>query len=279
MSGFQAVTSTLLAVAAAVGMTADVCAAEADAGLRAELERVAQRRIFFGHQSVGDNVLDGVKQLAKKVGVPVRIAETKTASAVGPGTLGHAWVGENRYPLRKLQAFEQAFDQRPAGVEIALVKLCYTDITAGTDSKALFAQYRDTIERIRTKNPGVTFVHVTAPLTHVQGGPKAFVKRLLGRAPYGTIENARREEYNALLRMTYQGRDPIFDLARVESTAPDGSRVTAEWKGDVAPALAPLLTDDGHHLNAAGRLQAARELVSVLAAIPARAKLGGGSSR
>ncbi len=279
MSGFQSVTSTLLAVAAAVGMAADLRAAEVDAGLRADLERVAQRRIFFGHQSVGDNVLDGVKQLATIGGVSVRIAETRTASAVGPATLGHARVGENRYPLRKLQDFEQAFGQQPAGIEIALVKFCYTDITAETDPKALFAQYRDTLERLRTKNPGMILVHVTAPLTHVQGGPKAFVKRLLGRAPYGTIENARREQYNALLRQTYQGRDPIFDLARVESTAPDGTLITAEWQGSVAPALVPAFTDDGHHLNAAGRLRAARELISVLAAAPARAKVAGGSSR
>lgn len=279
MSGIQAVTSTILALATAVGAAANVRAAEVDTGLRAELERVAQRRIFFGHQSVGDNVLDGVKQLATMAGVPVRIAETKTASGVGPGTLGHAWVGENRYPLTKLQAFEQAFGQRPAGVEIALVKFCYTDITAETDPKALFAQYRDTVERLRTKNPGMTLVHVTAPLTHVQRGPKAFVKRLLGRAPYGSIENARREQYNALLRQTYQGRDPIFDLARVESTAPDGTVVSAEWKGGVAPALVPAFTDDGHHLNAAGSLRAARELISVLAAVPARTKVAGGSSR
>jgi len=279
MSRTQAVTSTILAVATAVGTAANVRAAGFDAGLRAELERVAQRSIFFGHQSVGNNVLDGVKQLATMAGVPVRIAETKTASAVGPATLGHAWVGENRYPLRKLQDFEQAFGQQPAGVEIALVKFCYTDITSETDPKALFAQYRATVESLRRKNPGMTFVHVTAPLTHVQGGPKAFVKRLLGRAPYGTIENARREEYNALLRQAYQGRDPIFDLARVESTASDGTVVTAEWNGSVAPALLLAYTDDGHHLNAAGRLRAARELISVLAAVPARAKVAGRSSR
>ena len=144
-----------------------------------------------------------------------------------------------------------------------------------TDVKALFARYRATIDDLRTKNPGTTFVHVTAPLTVVQGGVKENLKRLLGRAPYGTIENMRREEYNTLLRQAYREREPIFDLARVESTAPDGTVVTTEWKGSVAPAMAPAYTDDGGHLNAAGKLRAARELVSVLAAIPGRPAVGG----
>jgi hypothetical protein len=123
---------------------------------------------------------------------------------------------------------------------------------------------------LRAKHPATTFVHVTLPLTEEQGGAKALAKRLLGRAPGGTIENVRREEYNTLLRRAYAGREPLFDLARIESTAPDGSAVKVRWNGREAPALAAVYTDDGGHLNAAGRLRAARELVSVLAAIPVR---------
>jgi lysophospholipase L1-like esterase len=41
-----------------------------------------------------------------------------------------------------------------------------------------------------------------------------------------------------------------------------------QWNGGSAPALTPAFTDDGGHLNAAGRLRAARELVSVLAGLP-----------
>jgi lysophospholipase L1-like esterase len=93
---------------------------------------------------------------------------------------------------------------------------------------------------------------------------------MLGRAPYGVLENLRREEYNDLLRQTYAGHAPLFDLARLESTDPNGEKTTAAWKGHLVPALAPLYTDDGGHLNALGRQLAAREFVAVLAAIPAR---------
>lgn len=245
-------------------------AGAADAALRAELERLAQRRIYFGHQSVGNNLLDGIRQLAQEAGVPLRIGEVRTATELKPGTFGHTFVAENGAPLRKLRSFEQAMGSRPAAVDIAFVKFCYSDIDASTDAKALFARYRATIDGLRTKHPGTTFVHVTLPLTEAQGGAKALAKRLLGRAPYGTVENLRREEYNALLRRAYAGREPLFDLARVESTAPDGTAVKVQWNGSEAPALASAYTDDGGHLNAAGKRRAARELISVLAAIPVK---------
>jgi hypothetical protein len=266
MPGIRILKGTALALALAAG--AGTGARAADAGLRAELERVAQRRIFFGHQSVGLNLLDGLAQLAAAEGVPLRVAEVPAADKVAPASLGHAFVAENGDPLRKLQSFERAMGQQPTRVEVALVKFCYVDFSADTDAKALFARYRASIDVLRSRHPGTTFVHVTAPLTEVQGGAKGLLKRLLGRAPYGTVENVRREEYNALLRETYGGREPIFDLARIESVAPDGTAVTTQWKGRVVPAMAPVFTEDGGHLNAAGKLRAARELVSVLAALP-----------
>jgi len=211
-------------------------------------------------------------------GVSVHIVETPTASGVGPATLGHTFVAKNGEPLLKLQNFEQSFGQAPSGIDIAMVKFCFLDITAHTDVKTLFTSYRATIDKLKKKNPGTTFVHVTAPLTDVEHSLKQSLKRLLGRAPYGTIENIRREEYNNLLRQAYQGREPIFDLAKAESTAADGTTVTVEWEGHVAPALVPEYTNDGAHLNTAGKLHAARELVSILASIPDR-NLSGQSDR
>jgi hypothetical protein len=238
--------------------------------LNEDLKRLAGERIYFGHQSVGKNVLDGLQELSRAAGVPLKIAEVTRASALqGPG-IGHVFVPENGDPLRKLASFRQALG-RGSSVDIALVKFCYVDITADTDMRRLFDEYRTTIDELRKANPSTTFVHVTLPLTTVQTGPKAWLKRLLGRAPYGTVENVQREQYNALLRRTYAGREPIFDLARVESIGPDGTQATVEWDGVLAPALVPAYTDDGGHLNHAGRLRAAQEFVAVVAA--ARAPL------
>lgn len=231
----------------------------ADPVLHASLQRVAHERVFFGHQSVGANILQGVKELSVKEGVPVFIKDQ--------------FVPENGDPLRKLASFK-AFVGTGSKYDVALVKFCYVDINANTDAAALFDQYRRAINELRARNPRTIFVHATLPLTTVQTGPKAWVKRLIGRSPYGTVENVRRDEYNRLLRATYAGREPVFDLARIESTAPDGTLVTVTWNGLTAPALSPAYTEDGGHLNARGRLLAAREFLTVLAQASSQ-KIGG----
>ena len=230
-----------------------------------DLKTIARERIYFGHQSVGKNVLDGLQELSSAAGVPLKIAEVPQAADLKGAGIGHLFVPENGDPLRKLANFRLALGSG-SQADIALVKFCYVDITADTDMRGLFDAYRGTIDELKRKNPRTTFVHVTLPLTTVQSGPKAWVKRLLGRAPYGTIDNVKREQYNALLRRTYAGLEPIFDLARVESIAADGTQATVEWDGVVAPALVPAYTDDGGHLNHIGRLRAAKEFITVLAA-------------
>jgi hypothetical protein len=239
-----------------------------DDNLRADLELLAAKRIYFAHQSVGANILAGVSELARGAGVSVRIVQEASAAAVAADTFGHFFVPENGAPLEKLANFKAAMGSG-SPVDIALVKFCYVDINAATDVRALFAHYQAAIAELRAANPRTTFVHVTLPLTTEQTGVKALVKRMLGRAPYGTIENVRREQYNRLLRQAYGGREPLFDLAGIESTAPDGHRVTVAWDGAVAPALAGAYTDDGGHLNERGRIVVAREFVKVLAAAAA----------
>jgi hypothetical protein len=267
MSGIHLAIGTIFAMVA-IGSTTISRASDFDANLRADLDRIAQRRIYFGHQSVGVNLLDGINQLALTAGVPLHITEVTSANEVKPKTIGHSFVAKNGDPFQKLRSFEQAMGSSPTGIDIALVKFCFVDFNSSTDAKDLFAHYRATIDKLKERNPGTTFVHVTAPLTTVPGGLKARLKQLLGKAPYGTIENMRREEYNALLRQTYQGKEPIFDLARIESTTTNGTTVSTEWKGGVIPVMNSTYTDDGGHLNEVGKIRAARELISVLASIP-----------
>jgi hypothetical protein len=273
MSEFHFVLGTIFTMVA-LGSTTIAHASEADAILRSDLMHVSQQRIFFGHQSVGVNLLDGIKQLALTADVHIRIVEVTSASDVKPGTIGHTFVASNGNPLQKLQSFEQAMGPQPTELNVALVKFCFVDINKDTDVKDLFARYRATIEGLKVRNPGTTFLHATAPLTVVQSGLKASLKQLFGQAPYGTMENLRREEYNTLMRQAYQGREPIFDLARIESTAQNGTAVSVEWKGSVVPVMDPAYSSDGGHLNDVGKLRAAGELITVLASIPDRPAAG-----
>jgi len=259
----------LLAVLA-MSLTTSVGAATAaalapDVVLRTDLQRIATQRIYFGHQSVGGNVLEGIRELAVQAGVPIQITEVKSANEITQPVMGHRFVGVNGNPIEKLKSFDQAMGFNANSLNVAMVKFCYVDFTPDTDVKALFASYRSTMDSIKARNPRITIVHITAPLTDVQTGPKALIKRLLGRVPYGVLENTRRQEYNSLLRQAYQGREPIFDLAQIESTEPDGTASTTEWNGNRIPKLTAAYTDDGGHLNSIGRQRAARELIKLLA--------------
>lgn len=236
--------------------------------LAEELRAVGQQRIFFGHQSVGFDILDGLRDLAREAGVPLRILETAPGdAAAGPAFL-HARLGENTRPQTKLAAFEAAMEapwaDRPT---VALVKFCYVDIDADTDVEALFARYASTYERLVARHPGVSWVHVTVPLTVTQAGIKGYLKSLLGRAVPGERENMNRHAFNELLRARYGGKVPLFDLAAAEATREDGTASGFERDGRTYPSLDAAYTDDGEHLNERGRRHVARALVATLAAL------------
>jgi hypothetical protein len=272
--GFPARVGALLLPSAlfmALPQTATATAQVKPDETRAGLEKLSHRRVFFGHQSVGGNILDGLRALTPSPGAGApAVVEVKDASAVVPeGTLAHALVGQNEHPETKLQHFERLLDGGLAKqVDVALVKFCYIDFTSSTDAKALFEKYRTTLSGLKTRHPGVTFVHVTAPLTTVQRGAKAWFNELRGRAVFGVGENVSREAFNALMRQAYGGKEPLFDLAALESSRPDGSRETYDVNGRAYPAMAPEYSDDGGHLNAQGQARVASALVGFLAALP-----------
>lgn len=261
-----ALPSMALAAALAAGATA---ATPSPTDLADDLARLSRRRILFGHQSVGRNILDGVERLAASRGVGLSVLEISAPGPLRAGTLSHAYVGVNGDPRSKLAAFERLLDgSGDAPPDIALVKLCYVDVSADTDTAGLFEAYRAKMRDLAARSPKTIFVHVTVPLTTLQSGPKAWLKRLLGREPYGALENGKREDFNARLRAAYAGREPLFDLARLEATTASGLPVTIESQGRRIPALDPAITSDGGHLDAAGQDRIARALVSYLASLP-----------
>jgi hypothetical protein len=229
-----------------------------------QLSSLAQRKIFFAHQSVGANVLAGLAALAKEGQVPLRIVESNAADALATPGVVHAMVGKNEDPKSKLEHFEKLLDGPGAQADLALMKLCYVDFNASTDPQALFDAYLARVEAVKKKRPGLVLVHVTAPLTTVQTGLKGFLKNAIGRAAAGEKENQARARYNALLRERFGGKEPVFDLAAVEAGKGGGAcsfmRDGVSW-----PCLKPELSDDGGHLNARGQREAAEALVQTLA--------------
>lgn len=231
----------------------------------ADWQALVNSKVIFGHQSVGGNILEGLRELnATRAARPVAIVSSRDSLAGSNPGLVEFRIGENGEPEKKMADFAASLDRVGDSTgAVAIFKYCYLDITPDTDVRSLFAKHREAVRAMRAKHPGLTFVHVTAPLTALEPAPKLLVKRLLGKKT-SKDANARRNEFNALLLQEYAG-EPIFDLARVESTRPDGSRSFFTAAGDTVYTLAPELTNDGGHLNEAGRRAAAAELVSVIA--------------
>jgi len=95
--------------------------------------------LFFGHQSVGANILDGVREISPE----------------SLGNIHDVYVGENRDPLSKILDFERQLDQLVASgqqIDIAALKFCFVDIpnTEISEVQAIVA-YVDAIERMKQK--------------------------------------------------------------------------------------------------------------------------------
>jgi len=144
------------------------------------------------------------------------------------------------------------------------MKFCYVDMAASSDPRTALAAYRSTIDTISKDRPGVQVFHTTMPLTALEVGRKARIKRLVGLASDGESANVARGAYNDALRATYE-RGEIFDLAAIEASAPGEVPQTLDQGGRNWATLAPELTSDGGHLNQGGGVLVARELLLLLA--------------
>lgn len=220
------------------------------------LAQASDSTVFFGHMSVGENVISGITEVYAENGVAQpNIVEIPVGGSVpeqaSGGAFVHALIGENGKPLDKLANFDATLRSGVADrVDVALLKFCYVDIRYDTDVDKLFAQYRQTMADLERDFPDVRFLHATAPLTVGPEGIKDHLKIALGRD-----DNAARTRYNELMRNTYPA-DQVFDLAAAEATTP---------AGETLPSLYPGYSSDGAHLNASGASKAAVVLLEKIA--------------
>lgn len=211
-----------------------------------DLRDFAATRVYFGHQSVGWNVLDGVSRVyAARHMTPPVVVDGLAAMPRAGGAIAQDEIGSNGDPNSKMADVAGALAGSP-DVDVAVMKFCFVDVTSGTDADELFKRYRAMVAEISTRSPGVRLVHTTVPLT--TDDPKA---------------NVVRQRYNSLLRASYG--QAVFDLARIESTRPDGSRVKGRVSGERYFALYRRYAADEGHLNARGSRRAALEFIEVVA--------------
>ena len=237
-----------------------------------EWRALASRRIFFGHQSVGGNLVQGVTDLlASHPEIPLKVIESRLVGSAPTAGFYHAKVGRNEHPDEKTADFVEIASRvllEPGS--IGMLKFCYVDVRGNTDPLTVFAQYRQRIAALREAEPHLTIVHFTMPL-HTNEGRLDYWRLKLRGEDTERARNLVRNQYNQLLRAAYGGREPVFDLAALESTRADGSRSFFLHRGQPAFTLAEELTDDGGHLNASGRARIAEQFLVFLAKLPAGA--------
>lgn len=231
------------------------------------LEKLSGKKIFFGHKSVGNNIIDGINIVLSEFDrLSIKVIETDDISSYSTGVFAHSKLGENSFPKTKFDSFFNVLqNESNKDLDIAFVKLCFVDIKQDTDINELFEYYKKTIFEIKSKFPNIKIVHCTVPLNALRLTWKTKIKDLLGKDniwEYDSFIN--RQIYNEMIVEEYSGTDPIFDIARIESTYPDGRTSSFTRKGKVYYTLIPDYTSDGGHLNDYGKKIVAEKLLLFL---------------
>ena len=224
---------------------------------KAEVEAAAKQRVLFGHQSIGANILTGVRTLADENNVKLTMTESRGDRGKTPAIFQFS-VGRNGDPLGKIKDFVSTAPSF-ADIDIAMMKICYVDLSRNSDAVAVAKSYADAIKGLQRTHPSTRFIAVTSPLTAVPGGTKAWVKSLIRGGSPELADNAKRKEFNHYLRKEFD-KDHLFDLAALEAekaVADDGKEIEV---------MRPSLTDDGGHLNDAGQRLVGSAFIKLLAA-------------
>ncbi len=223
---------------------------------QAILDQVRQKKIMFGHQSVGNNIINGLKTLAQKDPTRYQIKILNEPGILTESAFAHWQNGSNYDPAGKITAFDtkmRHIDSKgniwAASVDIAFFKFCYVDFyNIGSDMTILFNQYITVMEKLSQDFPNCKFVHVTTPL---------FALRYSGEDAI----NVRRHQYNELLRDYVKTKGGfLFDLADLEAHDAAGVPLTFQYKNQTYPVIWYVASNpnnngwsyDGGHLNASG---------------------------
>jgi len=230
-------------------------------------DALSQKKVFFGHKSVGANIIEGLNDvLAQRPRIRLTIREADSPAGFTSPVFAHAAIGKNMEPLTKVARFREIME---SGVgreaDIAFFKFCFVDINHDTDLKALFSSYVELVEDLGGRFPDLKILTVTVPLLSKPVGVMTRLKKLLGRLPWYEADNVQRNLFNDMLRDRFKGS--LFDLAAIESRVDDSKKaVFREGRTEYELLYRPY-TDDGGHLNELGRQVVAIELLMMLADI------------
>jgi len=234
--------------------------------------KLAEKTIFFGHQSVGYNIIDGITDiLNERDYIKLNIIEAREPSAFDQPVFAHSQVGMNTKPFSKIEQFEEIMGSGVGSkVDIAFFKFCYVDIMRNSNPQKIFDGYSTALDALKDRYPNAKFLHVTVPIRSTPKGAKKYMKqtiKLLIGKPGFFEDNMMRQNYNDLLRNAYSKTGLFFDLAHVEAVNSSGFGCYSQKGTEEVYVIAPEYTEDGGHLNSLGRKKVAEQLLIILAEI------------
>jgi len=236
-----------------------------------KLKVINQKNIFFGHRSVGENIISGVNEIISKDGhKEISINEWKSNLKIDGNYFFHSNIGKNGDPKSKFKEFTDIVtDLANKNLELAMMKLCFVDITKKTNIYEVFQSYMTMINSLQIKYPNLTFIHFTVPLKSKPSWMNGIKHFIINRDQDNQQDNIYRNKYNELILSKYP-RKYIFDLAGFESTYPNGKRESTNVNGKLYYYLIKDYTDDGAHLNELGQQVIASEFINKLVEIITR---------
>ncbi len=216
------------------------------------LKKAQGLRIVFGHQSVGFDVIHGLQALSASKPARYRLTiqpQIQAAWFSRNAGLGEWFVGKNGDAIGKVDDFER---QVRAGfgdhVDVAMMKLCYADMTDQADPQAIFEHMREAYEGLEKDYPKVRFVWWTVPV------PK----------PDRLTE--KRTAINDLIRAYVRAHgQTLLDLADLESHDASGKAVLHPGGGEKLDEA--YSRDQGGHLNDEGGQRVGRAVWWLLARV------------
>jgi len=133
-----------------------------------DLDKARTLKVFFGHQSVGNNIMDGLRDLAKLN--PDRYA-CNIQRIFNPNWYDHnhgfgeAPIGKNGSCSAKVEDFVKRMNEGLGErVDVAMMKFCFVDFTPKDNPEKDWRLYREGLETVEKAHPKVRVVWWTSPL-------------------------------------------------------------------------------------------------------------------
>jgi hypothetical protein len=239
-----------------------------DPDLNTKITFISHKNIYFGHQSVGENIIAGIKKNnSDRNKNEIVIKRYNHHDSLYGNYFLHSNIGQNGNPQIKFDEFSKIVNNLAGtNLNIAMMKLCFVDITKNTNIKDVFNSYDKMIDSLKHRYPKIKFIHFTVPLKSKPSLINYIKDKIKGNNNYDPQDNLARNRYNELVFSKYS-KNEIFDLAGAESTYPNGKRESEIVDGQPCYVLIKDYTTDGGHLNDLGSQIISEKLIQKLYAI------------